>query len=136
MNEVFENELMKCSQKHRNLVLMCHGELGDVKSLSKYFFGKFFNFGIGEQNFVSAAAGFVVRGKMPLLLIPANALSRVYEQLKNDICEANLNVKIVVFGEMDDATLSFLEVMPNMNVVSDSIEEMLGNYGPVVMRIR
>ena len=57
---------------------------------------RIFNFGIAEQNMVSAAAGFAIAGKIPVVAAYGFLLSlRCAEQVRSDLCYPNLNVKLV-----------------------------------------
>jgi transketolase len=55
-----------------------------------------FNFGIAEQNMMSAAAGMALTGLKPYVsTFGAFAAMRACEQVRTDICYAKLNVKVV-----------------------------------------
>lgn len=55
-----------------------------------------FNFGIAEPNMVAAAAGFAMMGKIPVVAGYGFLLSlKCAEQIRDDVCYANRNVKIV-----------------------------------------
>lgn len=65
----------------------------------KDFPDQFVNFGISEANMVSVAAGLASCGKIPFAYTIACFLTmRAYEQIRNDVCLQNMNVKLVGIG--------------------------------------
>lgn len=120
----------------------------------KAFPERSFNFGIAEQNMISAAAGFSTFGVMPFVnTYGIFATSRVADQVRNSICYPNFNVKIIashvgVDAGSDGAThqsvedLAIMRTIPNMIVLlpADKVEleamlRFLMSYkGPVYMR--
>ncbi len=90
---------------------------------------RFYNMGIAEANMVNVAAGFATCGATALVhTFAIFAAGRVYDQVRNDVCYPNLNVKVVgshaglTVGE-DGAThqsledISLMRTLPNMTVV-------------------
>lgn len=116
---------------------------------------RFFEMGIAEQNMVATAAGLALEGKIPFVNSFAVFLSgRAYDQVRQAVALANLNVKIVGssaglsdFG--DGAThqsvedISLMRGIPNMMVISPcdarDVEDVLPlvvEYdGPVYLRL-
>ncbi|HBC74175.1 MAG: transketolase [Candidatus Wallbacteria bacterium GWC2_49_35] len=104
------------------------------KSTMTYMFGekypeRFFNMGIAEQNLMGTAAGLSAAGYVPFASsFGIFASGRAYEQIRNIICYAKLNVKIggthggITVGE-DGAThqgleeIALMRVIPNMCVI-------------------
>lgn len=104
------------------------------KSTMTYMFGekypeRFFNMGIAEQNLMCSAAGLAAAGYIPFASsFGIFASGRAYEQIRNTICYAKLNVKIgathggITVGE-DGAThqgleeIALMRVIPNMCVI-------------------
>jgi len=114
---------------------------------------RFFDFGIAEQNMVSAAAGLSTTGLIPIANTYAVFVVRAAEQIRNSIALPNFNVKIVAsHGGLDlgqDGAshqaiedLAVMRSIPNMVVMvpADGIEirEMLKvaleYLGPVYIR--
>ncbi|MDO4475656.1 MAG: transketolase family protein [Lachnospiraceae bacterium] len=102
-------------------------------TMTEYFEEKyperFFNIGIAEANMVNVAAGFATCGATALVHTFAMfASGRVYDQVRNDVCYPNLNVKVVgshaglTVGE-DGAThqciedISLMRTIPGMTVI-------------------
>jgi transketolase len=61
---------------------------------------RFFNFGICEQSIVSAASGMALEGMKPYVYtITPFLIERPFEQLKIDIDQQNVNVKLVGYAD-------------------------------------
>lgn len=98
LREVMVQTLIKMVEDGKNIVVL----VSDSTSTSKIapFVEKYpdrlVNVGIAEQNLIGIAAGLSLGGFIP---ITANAtpflVGRANEQIKNDICYSNLNVKLV-----------------------------------------
>ena len=60
---------------------------------------RFINVGIAEQNMLSVAAGLAIEGMSPWVYsIASFCYARPFEQIRNDVCQHNLPVKIVGNG--------------------------------------
>lgn len=116
---------------------------------------RFFEMGIAEQNMVSFAAGLALTGKIVFVnSFAVFTCGRPYDQIRQSVCTARLNVKIVGssaglsdFG--DGAThqaiedLALMRALPNMTVLVpvDSVETRKAVKaaaeceGPVYIRI-
>ena len=153
---VYGKALVELGESNPNVVvltadLMRSNKTGDFK---KAFPDRFFNFGIAEQNMMSAAAGMALMGLVPFATTFATfATMRACEQLRTDLCYMDLNVKVVGthsgFSSGGGATHSSLEdisitrAMPNMTVVCPSDPVMIGDAvkalaekpGPAYLRI-
>ncbi|MEZ7890899.1 MAG: transketolase family protein [Candidatus Wallbacteria bacterium] len=130
------------------------------KSTMTYMFAekypeRFFNMGIAEQNLMCTAGGLSSCGLIPFAsTFGVFASGRAYEQIRNTICYAKLNVKIggthggITVGE-DGAThqgleeIALMRAIPNMTVIvpADAHEAKMAtiaaaNYqGPVYLRL-
>lgn len=95
----------------------------------KEFPGRFFNFGVAEQNMMAAAVGLASCGKVVFVSTFAMfATVRALDQVRNSVCYNNANVKIVAthggltVGE-DGAShqaledINFLRAIPHMRIV-------------------
>lgn len=121
----------------------------------KEFPGRFFAFGVAEQDMFGTAAGFALSGKIPYACtFGVFASGRAWDQLRISVAYMNLDVKIigthggVTVGE-DGAThqaleeITLMRVLPNMTVVvpCDAIEarkatiQAAGLKGPVYIRL-
>ncbi len=123
--------------------------------LQNRFPERFFEMGIAEANMAATAAGLALSGKIPFIhSFAVFAAGRAYDQIRQSICIAGVNVKIVGssaglsdFG--DGAThqsvedLALMTALPNMTVISpcDALEirkilpAIINHHGPVYLRL-
>lgn len=131
MRKTFIETLSDLARKDKGIVLLT-GDLGYsvFEPFAQEFPNQFINCGVMEQSMVSIAAGLALAGKKPYVysIIPF-ATMRPFEQIRNDICYQNLNVKIVGIGAgfaygafgsthygIED--ISILRPLPNITVCS------------------
>jgi transketolase len=115
---------------------------------------RFFNTGIAEQNMMGIAAGLALEGKIPFVSTMATfATMRACEQVRTDICYANLPVRIVAthgglttgagpthYGQED---MAIMRSLPNMTVIAPGDPNQIGKVieasidweGPMYIRI-
>ena len=116
---------------------------------------QFLNTGIAEANMVSMAAGLSRSGFIPFVYaIGAHLIYRAYEQIRNDLCLNNCNVKIISVGSgvhyadhgpTHHSTEDFgiLRVTPNIKIFSPSgdyetsllTELLVNDLGPSYLRL-
>lgn len=116
---------------------------------------RFFEMGIAEQNMASTAAGLALTGKIPFISsFAVFASGRAYDQLRQTISIAKLNVKICgsssgVSDFGDGSThqsiedMAIMRAIPNMTVLVpvDAVETrkmvkaMVSRPGPIYLRI-
>lgn len=128
------------AEKNKDIVFIT-GDLG-FNVLNKFeekFPDRYINAGIAEQNMTSVAAGLALSGKMVFTYSIGNFDTlRCLEQIRNDICYHNANVKIISLaagfaygnlGMSHHATedIACLRSMPNLTLFSpcDPIETRL-----------
>ncbi|NPV56720.1 MAG: transketolase [Anaerolineae bacterium] len=117
------------------------GDLGFsvLERFAERFPGRYLNVGVAEQNMTGMAAGISTTGKVVFTYSIANfPVMRCLEQVRNDICYHNLNVKIVAVGGgfgygsagythhgLED--LAVMSALPNMTVLApgDPVETRL-----------
>lgn len=98
MRETMVDVMMEEADAGTNLVVLVSDSTSTskIKPFQERFGNRVVNVGIAEQNLVGAAAGMALGGMIP---ITANAapflLGRSNEQVKNDICYSETNVKLV-----------------------------------------
>lgn len=100
MRKTFINTLIECASKKDNLWLLC-GDLGFsiLEPFAERFPDRFINVGVAEQNMAGIAAGIASEGNTVLIYSIGNFPSlRCLEQIRNDICYHQLDVKIVSVG--------------------------------------
>jgi transketolase len=72
---------------------------GVVEEFAQRFPERFLNAGVAEQNMTSLAVGMALSGKVVFTYSIANfPILRCLEQVRNDVCYHNANVKIVAVG--------------------------------------
>jgi transketolase len=116
---------------------------------------RYFDFGNGIPNMLSVASGFLARTKTPIVFGYTDLLvGRAYDQVRNDFCLNNSNVRIVGVGCGFDNGLrggayqyfeeiGILSGLMNMRVFSpsslsgfyDLFEKSLADFGPVYFRL-
>src|SRR3989344_2716040 len=100
MRVAFVETLEKLAGKNKDIILVS-GDLGFnvLDSYIKRFPKQYLNAGVSEQNMTGVAAGMAMEGKIPIIysIVPFVTM-RNFEQIKNDICYQNLNVKIIGVG--------------------------------------
>ena len=100
MRNIFIEGLIRKAKKNKNIILIT-GDLG-YKYFDKFndlFPDRFINAGIAENNMVNLASGLALMGKEVYVysIIPFLTF-RSLEQIRNNICNLNLNVKIIGSG--------------------------------------
>lgn len=156
MRNAYIEALYELTQENRNIYSFVadNGAIVFDKYREK-FPENFINFGLAECTMVSVAAGMASCGHIPFIytIIPFLVM-RAYEQIRNDICMQEMNVKIVGIGAgvrystlgpthhaIEDIAL--MRVLPNMTIISpaDSLEtkkatkEASKIKGPVYIRL-
>jgi transketolase len=96
----FINELFVLAKQDPRIVLIV-GDLGFgvVTPFMEQLPAQFLNAGVAEQNMTGMAAGMALSGKIALTYSIANFPTlRCLEQVRNDVCYHNANVKVVSVG--------------------------------------
>jgi transketolase len=138
-------------------VWLLSGDLGYsvLERFIQKFPDRFVNVGVAEQNMMGIAAGLAMSGNIVFTYSIANfPVMRCLEQIRNDICYHNLNVKIVAVGgglaygpagythhALED--LAVMRAMPGMIVLApgDPVEARLAiraiaeHEGPCYLRL-
>lgn len=108
LRKAFIETVTELAEKDDKVILI----IGDVgfsflEDYMKKFNYQFLNAGIAEQNMMGVAAGLCVAGWKPYVYTMSNfILLRPLEQVRNDICYANANVKL--FGVKGGESYKFL----------------------------
>lgn len=130
------NKITELAEEDKNIILIT-GDLGFgvLERFQKKFPKRFINVGIAEQNMATVAAGLALEGNKVFIYSIGNFPTlRCIEQIRNDICYHNANVKILAVGSgfaygtlgmTHHATedLAIMRALPNMKVFTpcDSI---------------
>ena len=156
MRKAFLDTLFQIAGKNRDVCLVV-GDLGYsvVEEFAKNRPEQFLNAGIAEQNMMGVAAGLALSGKKVCVYSIANFPTlRCLEQIRNDVCYHDADVKIVSvgaglayasLGASHQATedMAIMRALPNMIVVSPAdpvetkhaTEQILSHKGPCYLRL-
>lgn len=156
MRGAFFSALLELAEKDERVNLVV-GDLGFgvVEEFARRFPKRFLNGGVAEQNMTGIAAGMALSGKIVFTYSIANfPILRCLEQVRNDVCYHNANVKIVAvggglaygaLGATHHATedLAILRSLPQMVVVApgDPVETeaatkaVAAHAGPCYLRL-
>ena len=130
MRNSFADEISKIADEDDRLVLLS-GDIGNrlFDNFKAAHPDRFLNCGVAEANMTGVAAGLAMNGLRPITYtITPFATTRCLEQIRDDICYANLSVTIVGVGSglgyaelgathqsLED--VAFLRALPNMAVL-------------------
>jgi len=131
LRTAFIDTLCELAGRNSRVWLLC-GDLGYsvLEKFAERFPERYLNVGVAEQNLAGIASGLAFCGKSVFIYSIANfPVMRCLEQIRNDICYHNLNVKIVAVGgglaygpagythhAVED--FAVLRAMPNMTLVA------------------
>ncbi len=156
MQSAYISKLLELAEKDHNVLhLLADSGTGYDEMFRRNFPDQIFNFGIGEENMVAAAAGLASAGKIPFVYTAGAFLCyRSLEFIRNDICFQNLNVKVVGMGSglawsslgpthHTTEDIAVLRSLPGLMILSPSTPnqvmaatELAYKYkGPVYIRI-
>ncbi|MDD5692655.1 MAG: transketolase family protein [Candidatus Omnitrophica bacterium] len=155
--DVYGQTLLELGKQDKNIVVLDADLSCSTKTcfFAKEFPGRFFNFGVAEQNMMAAAAGLASCGKTVFVsTFAVFASGRAWDQVRNSISYNNFNVKIVAThagitvgpdGASHQALedIALMRVLPNMNVIvpcdgpqtADSVNAALKTPGPFYIRL-
>ncbi len=156
MRGAFFRALLEMAEQDERVHLVV-GDLGFgvVEEFARRLPNRFLNAGVAEQNMTGIAAGMALSGKVVFTYSIANfPILRCLEQVRNDVCYHNANVKIVAvggglaygaLGATHHATedLAILRSLPRMVVVApgDPVETeaatraVIAQAGPCYLRL-
>ena len=101
MRREFGKVLIELTEKDDKIILIV-GDIGYgiFDEFRKKFPDRFFNFGICEQSIISAASGMALEGLKPYVFtITPFLIERPFEQIKLDIDQQKVNVKLVGYAD-------------------------------------
>ena len=155
--DAYGEALLELGQKRKDIVVLDADLSGSTKTgkFAKAFPDRFYNIGIAEQDMIGTAAGLALSGKLPFAsTFAVFETGRAWEQVRQNICYSNLNVKLVAThggisvgedGASHQATedIALMRVLPNMTVIvpADALETTqviyaIADYcGPVYVRL-
>lgn len=122
-------KLLQLGKGYQNMVLLV-GDLVEealVSEFEQFFPTRIFRFGKGERNMLTAAAGFCLAGKLPVVL-GEDLLEKGLEQVVKVLAAARMNVRLVSFGRA--VTVDNLKIVKDLEEFEKSFEE----YGVIVLQ--
>lgn len=158
MRKSFVDTLTELARKDDKIILIV-GDVGFsyIEDFAKEFPNQFLNAGVTEQSFMGMAAGLALSGWKPYVysMVPFVTM-RNFEQLRNDVCYNNANVKVIgVRGNVhykfygfshnisEDEDIKILSHLPNLKIfipnspddVKNVIQDTYAISNPVYIRL-
>lgn len=156
MKQAFINTLLELAEKDERIFLIT-GDLGFsiLEEFAEKFPKRFFNMGVAEANTIGVAAGLALSGKTVFVysIVPFITM-RCFEQIRNDLCIQNLNVKLIGVGgglcygtagptHHSITDIAIMRALPNMIALSpgdsletkESVKSAVSHQGPVYIRL-
>jgi len=155
--DIYGKTLAELGREDKNIVVLDADLSGSTRTsvFAKEFPGRFFNFGVAEQNMMAAAAGLASCGKIVFVSTFAIfATGRAWDQVRNTISYNNFDIKIVAThagitvgpdGSSHQALedIALMRVIPNMNIIvpcdgpqtADAIKACVNTKGPFYVRL-
>jgi len=147
--------LLELGKMNESIVLAIADSGSSCALFKNQYPDRTFNFGIAEPNMIGAAAGLAAFDKIPVVEMMGCFTSRVAEQIRDDVCYNNRNVKIITNGSgvnmaaggvthHDDTDISILRSFPNITIIQPAspkellflaYQAILDLKGPVYLRI-
>ena len=155
MRKIFNKELLKIAAERKNIyMVLADIGYGEIEPFANTFPDRFINCGVAEQEMTGVACGVAMEGNTAITYSIANFPTlRCLEQIRNDVCYHDADVKIVIigggvaYGELgmshhSTEDIAIMRALPNMVVLvpSDGVETraathaMLDYKGPVYFR--
>jgi transketolase len=155
MRKAFNEELLSAAKADSRIhMVLADIGYGEIEPFAKAFPSRFVNCGVAEQNMTGVACGVAMEGNIAITYSIANFPTlRCLEQIRNDVCYHNANVKIVIIGggmaygplgisHHSTEDLAIMRALPNMKVLApcdiyearSAVHAMLAYNGPVYYR--
>ena len=100
MRAVFNKTLLELAKKDKRIhMVLADIGYGEIEPFRDTFPERYYNVGVAEQNMTGVACGIAMEGNIAITYSIANFPTlRCLEQIRNDVCYHNANVKIVIIG--------------------------------------
>ena len=100
MRTIFNKVLLELAEKDPRIhMVLADIGYGEIEGFAKKFPERYYNCGVMEQNMTGVACGIAMEGNIAVTYSIANFPTlRCLEQIRNDVCYHNANVKIVNIG--------------------------------------
>lgn len=112
MRRVFGKHIVELARKDKDVLLLV-GDIGYgvFDQYREEFPDRFINFGLTEQTMIGAASGMALEGLKPYVYtITPFLIERPFEQVKLDIDQQNVNVKLVGYADYPDQGPTHAEI--------------------------
>jgi len=155
--DLYGNTLVELGKANKDVVVFDADLSGSTRTavFAKEFPGRFFNFGVAEQNMMATAAGVASCGKIVFVSTFAMfATGRAWDQVRNSVSYNNFNIKIVAThagitvgpdGSSHQALedIALMRVIPNINIIvpcdgpqtRDAVIAAASHTGPFYIRL-
>ena len=125
------NEILVALAREDERIWMVLADIGygEIEPFAEAFPERFYNVGVAEQNMTGVACGIAMEGNIVVTYSIANFPTlRPLEQIRNDVCYHDANVKIVIIGgwlaygalgvsHQATEDIAIMRALPNMVVV-------------------
>jgi len=155
--DILRKVLLEIGSSEKKTVVLGVDSLnsGSANLFKEKYPKRIFDFGIAEANMISAAAGFSLLGKIPIVLFYGFLVPRIAEQIRDDICYNNCNVKMITNTSGFNLStagathhgiedVSILNCFPNLTIIQPAtpkeaivsvFQAVLDYKGPVYLRL-
>ncbi len=155
MRKTFNQELLQIAWDNpRVYMILADIGYGEIEDFANAFPERFINCGVAEQNMTGVACGVAMEGNIAITYSIANFPTlRCLEQVRNDVCYHNANVKIIIigggmaYGELgishhSTEDIAIMRALPNIVVLAPcdipearaATRAMMAHNGPVYFR--
>ena len=155
MRSLFNKVLVDIAKKDERIyMILADIGYGEIEPFREAFPKRWYNCGVAEQNMTGVACGVAMEGNIAITYSIANFPTlRCLEQIRNDVCYHNANVKIVIIGgglaygplgvsHQATEDIAIMRALPNMIVVCPgdfaeaeaATHAMIAHDGPVYYR--
>lgn len=130
MRAVFNKTLLEIAKNDPRIhMVLADIGYGEIEPFRDTFPDRYYNVGVAEQNMTGVACGIAMEGNIAVTYSIANFPTlRCLEQIRNDVCYHNANVKIVIIGggvsygplgmsHHSTEDIAIMRALPNMVVV-------------------
>lgn len=155
MRTLFNKVLVERAKKDKRIyMILADIGYGEIEPFRDTFPGRWYNCGVAEQNMTGVACGVAMEGNIAITYSIANFPTlRCLEQIRNDVCYHNVNVKVVIIGgglaygalgvsHQATEDIAIMRALPNMVVfcpcdfaeAEAGVHAMLDHNGPFYYR--
>jgi transketolase len=155
MRSLFNKVLVDIAREDERIwMILADIGYGEIEPFRDAFPKRWFNCGVAEQNMTGVACGVAMEGNIAITYSIANFPTlRCLEQIRNDVCYHNANVKIVIIGgglaygplgvsHQATEDIAIMRALPNMVVfcpgdfaeAEAGVHAMIAHDGPFYYR--